>query len=440
MALLPTEAQLREAQSVLGTGERLVEVLHPHIFSFFRYFDVGVALLIWDALLAYLLYLGPLEGIHTTDRAGTFTPMLPILIWAGLATLLGTVAVVRFRGAFRFMYWIAVLIGIVLGALMTFVYGTEDIASAFAVAYGLLVAFVALFAAEIYRKAFSYYITDLRVVLRYKLFAAKETDLRFEKIEDWKISRSFIWRILGIGTIRPYTGTEDGKADPDRAFDSPDECMFGIRDPERVRRDLVDLILAHDRARYGGVPEPAPAPPRKAEPASRVSYYKPASTPSKAPSKAATHAAPRTQRNYERIAPDAARTSRGGEEPSAYDEEEEADEDRYDEAEEDVGDEEEPEEAPAPHPATRGHRAPHGHAPPPAPVEDDRIDPAAGAYRGPSKDIRPRRMYPQAAEGSLEPSLVEHREMRFEGGDDEDRPRGKRSQGRAEEDLKPRGL
>jgi hypothetical protein len=438
---VPTEAQLREAQYVLGSGERLVEVLHPHIFSFFRYFDVGVALLIWDALLAYLLYLGPLEGLHTTDSAGAFTPMLPILIWAALATLLGTVAVVRFRGAFRFLYWFAVLVGIVLGALMTFVYGTGEVAAAFAVAYGLLVAIVALFAAEVFRKAFSYYITDLRVVLRYKLFAAKETDLRFEKIEDWKITRSFIWRMLGIGTIRPYTGTEDGKFDPNRAFDSPDECLFGIKDPERVRRDLVDLILSHDRARYGAVPEPAPAPTsRRPEPAPSISYYQPA--PADAPAKATARAPPRTQRNYERVTPaTAARAPRREEEQATVTDEEEGDEgDRHEEAGEDTG--EEPEEARTPHPARRSAQAPPARAPPPVPEEDDSIDPAAGAYRSPTTDRQPRRMFPQASEGRLEPQLVEHREMRFEAGDEEygERPRGKKSQGRAEEDLKPRGL
>lgn len=347
---------------MLGAREELKEVLHPSVFSFFRYYVVGFSLLVWIVLLALLLYVSPSDIRDAIwDDGGRAS--LPMFIWVGLATLVGLVALRLYGGPFRVAYWAALVVGLIIAILIAVDYMEGEFTRVFPLTYGLFVALISLFAAEIYRRAFTYYITDLRVVIRYRLLSTKETDLRFEKIEDWKVSRTLLWRILGVGTIRPYTGTEDGKVDPNRGVDTPDECLYGISNPERVRRLLVDLILERDRR--GTEPTTARAAAGPAPEAPKVAYYQPAA-------QVATTA---PKRNYERVAPQRVPgTGTGGEEAEGTAE----------------GDEAAPAEEEAPE-------------------EDDRIDPAAGAYRAAPSEPQPRRMFPQLAGNDVEPQLVEQR-------------------------------
>ena len=347
---------------MLGAHEQLVEVLHPAVLAFFRYYIVGFSLLVWVVLLALLLYLSPSDirdAIWDDGGRASF----PMLIWVGLAALVGLGALRLYSGPFRVAYWAAVVVGLIIGILIAVGYMDGEFTRVFPLTYGLFVALISIFVAEVYRRAFTYYITDLRVVIRYRLLSTKEIDLRFEKIEDWKVSRTLLWRVLGVGTIRPYTGTEDGKVDPNRGVDTPDECLYGISNPERVRRLLVDLILERDRR--GTEPTTARPAAQPAPEAPKVAYYQPA----------AQSATTAPKRNYERVAPQPApETGAGGEEVEGK-----AEGDEAASAEEET------------------------------PEEDDRIDPAAGAYRAAPSEPQPRRMFPQLAGDDVEPRLVEQR-------------------------------
>jgi hypothetical protein len=302
----------KDASGILGTNERLIRKLHPHVLSFFRYYAIGVVLLIWTVVLTMIVLWDYPVGFEDLDWFGKdLNPMLPIILWAVMAALLGISLVRGFMMGFQVLYWISIVLGVVLTALFIWYWDMKDFAPRFALIYGYVDGLVTILVAELYRRAFSYYISDLRIVIRYKLLSSKEVNLRFEKIEDWKITRSLSWRILGVGTIRPYTGTEDGKADLNRAFDAPDECLYGIWDPENIKKLLVDLVLERDQIRgtvetpvvevpkkkKGREPEiavePAPEPvpePVQAEPEAQVSYYQPAPV-----------AAPAPTRNYERV-------------------------------------------------------------------------------------------------------------------------------------------
>jgi len=391
--MAPTEAEIHEARAILGARENLVKMLHPHVFSFFRYYDPGISLLIWDVLLAIMLFWKPLAGLHEADWAGGpdgIAPILPILLWAGGAALIGLVTVRQFSTAFKGAYWAAVVIGIVMGAIMAFMTGAGRFAPWFTFTYGLFIGIIAIFAAEVYRRAFTYYITDMRVVMRYKLFSTKETDQRFERIEDWKIQRGLIWRILGIGTVRAYTGTEDGKFDPNRGYDSPDECMYGVKNPEGVKRILVDLMIERDRIKSGlGVAATTTAAVAAAPSATPASTSpSPSTQPAPAPPVTEYYQpAPAPARNYERVAPTQARSAPAQTRAAPS----------YDEAAE------EPEAGEWP--STSGRRAPTGP-----------VDPAAGAYPAPASEPQPRRMFPEPEGDRTEPVLVERREMRFDEG------------------------
>jgi len=396
--MAPTEAEIHEARAVLGARENLIRRLHPHVFSFFGYYGPGISLLVWDVLLAIMLFWKPLHGLEEAEFAGGkegIAPMLPILLWAGGATLIGLATVRRFSSMFKGAYWAAVVIAIVMGAIMVFVSKAGGNAPEFTFAYGLFIALIAIFAAEVYRRAFTYYITDMRVIMRYKLFSTKETDQRFERIEDWKIQRGLLWRILGIGTVRAYTGTEDGKVDPNRGYDSPDECMYGVKNPEDVKRTLVDLMIERDRIRTGvGVAATTTASAATGPAATSASTSSSSTQPAPPPPVTEYYQpSPAPIRNYERVpptrertAPAPARASQGYEEAAGEDVEEGGE-----------------------WPSAGARRAPTGAATGP-------VDPAAGAYPAPASEPQPRRMFPEPEGGQPEPVLVEKREMRFDEG------------------------
>ncbi|NIP35896.1 MAG: hypothetical protein GWN18_13115, partial [Thermoplasmata archaeon] len=69
----------------------------------------------------------------------------------------------------------------------------------------------------------------------------------FEKIEDFEVIRPFWFRVVGLGIIRPYTGTEDAKADSDLEHHGPKEALYGIRRPNEVKRQLIEIILERDQ-------------------------------------------------------------------------------------------------------------------------------------------------------------------------------------------------
>lgn len=409
-----SHASKSDIKEVLGANERLVRKLHPHPYSFFRYYGVGISLIAWSIVLYWLFFHGPLSDFEKDGWLGDrLTPMLPMLLWLLGAVIVGAGLVRRFHKAFRVVYWLAVVIGLVLGGLLTFLWTAEgSTLTSLSIAYGLLIALMSILAAEMYRQAFNYYITNLRIVIRYKLFSSHESNLRFEKIEDWKISRPLAWRILGIGSIRPYVGTEDVKDDPDRGYDAPDECLFGIKDPEGVKRQLVDLVLERDQIPYAArAPrsepkpaeakrEPRPAPEAPAQPSQakpspysedEIRPYQPATDAPPAMAGQATSPqvayyqpsdAAQPVRNYERV-----------EAPREYGE------------------------------AEYEMHAPEAPARPPPPEE--RVDPAAGAYEPPAPE-KPRTMYPQAEEPGAEPRLEDKRTMSFQRSSREAPPRKKK--------------
>jgi hypothetical protein len=343
MTMAATRDNSKDVTGILATNERLVSKLHPHVFSFFRYYSIGIVLLVWTIVMTWLFYWGYLKDFADLDWFGKgMNPLIPALLWFLVALVLGLTVVRSFNKGLQVLYWTAAVLMLVLAVLFIWVWGREDIVLAVTVGYAYLDAILTIIVAEIYRRAFSYYITDMRIVIRYKLFSSNEVNLRFEKIEDWKIARSFIWRILGVGTIRPYTGTEDGKADLNREFDAPDECLYGIKNPEGIKRQLVDLVLERDRIGMPDYEEPAEmepavapeaAPPPTAQevappvaaavpaPAQepqleKVEYYQP-SPPPEAPTE------PETARNYERVDPSAYAAEKGIAPPEPYEDEDE---------------------------------------------------------------------------------------------------------------------
>lgn len=301
---LPSNAKGLE----LAHMEQLYMTMRPHVIAFFRYFAVGVLMMIWSVVV-YVLYL---QGWLTYDALNDDVNALVPALFIGVgAILMAWLMVAKFRGGFQVLFWVVTIALFVVSALIIWYWDDPDLAPHLAALYGILMGVGGIIAGTIYRRAFTYYITNQRIVIRYKFLSVKENNYRFEKIEDFKIVRSLFFRLFGLGTIRVYTGTEDGKADPDRTFDGPDEALYGIRKPAEVKQKLVEIILEKDRyaqrmvdileGREGGVPATptATAPVEDEEPEEEVpavAYYRPAPPPEEVAPAAPT-------RNYERVDP-----------------------------------------------------------------------------------------------------------------------------------------
>jgi hypothetical protein len=315
----------------MGANETLLLTLRPHPFSFIRYYSVGIVLLIWIVLTYWLNDQGWLTLDSLSDDLNS---MLPALFLGLGGFIVGKWLVSGFNKGFRYLFWFAIIALLVVTGMFIWYWEEDpDRAFTFAIIYGIAMGVLGIVAAEAFRRAFHYMVTNQRVVIRYKLLSIEETNMRFEKIEDFEIIRPFSWRIVGLGTIRPYTGTEDAKADKDLGFHGPKEAMYGIRNPNKVKRQLIEIILERDQwdkqmvdlledqkkqrdksptpskappvaaqAPPAPAPDPAPAstpvptPASDPAPAESVAYYQPAPAPDPEPS-------PAPSKNYERIDP-----------------------------------------------------------------------------------------------------------------------------------------
>ncbi|MCJ2539889.1 MAG: PH domain-containing protein [Candidatus Thermoplasmatota archaeon] len=318
----------------MGAKEILLMSLRPHPLSFIRYYSVGIVLLVWIVLTYWLNDQGWLTWDSLSDDINS---MMPAFFLALGAFIVGRWLVSGFSKGFRYLYWFAILVLLVVTGMFIWYWEDPDMAFRFAFIYGVVLGIMGIIFAEFYRRAFKYMITNQRIVIRYKLLSIEETNMRFEKIEDFEVIRSLPFRIAGLGTIRPYTGTEDAKADANLGFHGPHEAIYGVRKPNEVKRQLIEIILERDQwdkqmvdlledqkkqrakppapakappvaAAAAAAPvaaptpapiaEPAPTPPPAAEPApaSDVAYYQPAPEPPPEPEPAQT-------RNYEKIEP-----------------------------------------------------------------------------------------------------------------------------------------
>jgi hypothetical protein len=410
----------------VGTSETLLMTLRPHPLSFLRYYSVGIVLLLWIVLTYFLHDQGWLEWEPLGDDLNA---LLPALFLALGGVIVGKWLVDDFNKGFQALYWLAVIVLLVVTGLFIWYWDDSGMAFTFAFLFGITMGVLGIVFAEFYRRAFKYLVTNQRIVLRFKLLSIEETNMRFEKIEDFEIVRSLWFRLAGLGVIRPYTGSEDAKVDENRDFHGPKEALYGIRRPNEVKRQLIEIILERDQwdkqmvelledqkkeaaspapkatpaapappeptpapapaPAPAQAPAPAPATPEPApaqEPGPKVAYYQPSPPPEPEPEPAPTSA---PVRNYERIEP--SRQAPPGEEEMSP-----------------IPPEEDPEPGPAPNPV--------------------------------------RRMYPEAEEPDTQLQMEDTRRMDFESGERPQAPRepdrtAQEEEGwRSRDSRKPRSL
>ena len=242
--------QLRET---LIAGERILAKFHPHPMAFLPWFLPSILLFVWTATyLVILAFFASLFDQFKNLIGGS--DIAPLLFWAIGAFLIGlimprdartskqNVTASTFLKAVHYLYFAL----LALPFILYFVFRAKSAAlelTPWVQIYTVLLSVLMILIYDLYRRSFTYFVTNFRVIFRYRFFKTAENNLRFSQVRDVEIDRSFLERLFKLGNVRPYTGAEENLVDLTPGYDSPDECFFGVRNPEYVKRLILEQML-----------------------------------------------------------------------------------------------------------------------------------------------------------------------------------------------------
>lgn len=243
--------QLRET---LIAGEKILAKFHPHPVSFMPWYLPSILLFIWTA--TYLVILAFFASLFNEFRSfmGGGSDLAPLLFWAIGAFLIGlimprdartskqNVTASTFLKAVHYLYFALLALPFILYFVFRLKAAAVEL-TPWVQVYAILLSLLMLLFYDLYRRSFTYFVTNFRVIFRYRFFKTAENNLRFSQVRDVEIDRSFLQRLFKLGNVRPYTGAEESMVDLTPGYDSPDECFFGVRNPEYVKRLILEQML-----------------------------------------------------------------------------------------------------------------------------------------------------------------------------------------------------
>jgi len=251
-------------------GEEMKMQLKPHFFSFFHLYVIFFLLLVW----AYV--------IHDFFESDKFEEFPGYGFIKGLPfvneVLAGTIIWVRYlfmdaggQSIFRLYSGLAILGIIVLSYHQWKMEDTMDFGLWFIPGITAAVGLIGLLSVDAYRRSFTYYLTDNRIVIQGNfLMKRSERQVRYNHIEDIKMEQGIVGTILGYGTVLPLTGSGLGTGSDEsmiiagaevkglgigllggsrtsskRIRHNPHDCLYGVPQPSKVR-DLITENIQSD--------------------------------------------------------------------------------------------------------------------------------------------------------------------------------------------------
>jgi hypothetical protein len=267
--------------TLLG-GEELKMKLRPHMFSFFNLYVIFFLLLVWSYIIhdffaqdkfADFPFYESIEGLVQDSEV-----LAGAIIWSLVLFIVGFAARYFFldsggQGIFR-LYSSVAIIGIAVLSYHQWKIGdTMAFGRWFIPSMTAGVALIGLFSVEFYRRSFTYFLTDNRIVLKSNfLMNRSERQVRYNHIEDIKLEQGIIGSIIGYGTVLPLTGSGLGtgtdesmviagsgaevkglgsigiaggsRSSSKRTRHNPHDCLFGVPSPGKVRDLITENIQA----------------------------------------------------------------------------------------------------------------------------------------------------------------------------------------------------
>ena len=263
-------------------GEEMKMQLKPHFFSFFHLYVIFFFLLVW----AYVIH--DFFDSHTFQDFRFYDIIIKIpfvnevlagaIIWSLALFVVGFIARYFFMDAggqsiFRLYSGLAILGIVVLSYHKWKMEDTEAFGLWFIPGVTAAVGLIGLLSVDAYRRSFTYYLTDNRIVIQGNfLMNRSERQVRYNHIEDIKMEQGVVGTILGYGTVLPLTGSGLGTGSDEtmviagsgaevkglgigllggsrtsskRIRHNPHDCLYGVPQPSKVR-DLITENIQSD--------------------------------------------------------------------------------------------------------------------------------------------------------------------------------------------------
>ena len=264
-------------------GEEMKMQLKPHIFSFFHLYIIFFLLLIW----AYVIHdffesdkfeefpgYSIIKGIPFVNEV-----LAGVIIWSLALFAVGFAVRFLFMDAggqsiFRLYSGVAIIGIIVLSYHQWKMEDTIDFGRWFIPGITAAVGLLGMLSVDAYRRSFTYYLTDNRIVLQSNfLMNRSERQVRYNHIEDIKMEQGVVGTVLGYGTVLPLTGSGLGTGSDEsmvmvgsgtdvkglgsigfaggsrtsskRIRHNPKDCLYGVPNPSKVR-DLITENIQSD--------------------------------------------------------------------------------------------------------------------------------------------------------------------------------------------------
>ena len=263
-------------------GEEMKMQLKPHFFSFFHLYIIFFFLLVWAYVIHDFFDAHKFQDFRFYDIIIKIPFVNEVLagaiIWSLALFVVGFIARYLFMDAggqsiFRLYSGLAILGIVVLSYHKWKMEDTEAFGLWFIPGITAAVGLIGLLSVDAYRRSFTYYLTDNRIVIQGNfLMNRSERQVRYNHIEDIKMEQGIVGTILGYGTVLPLTGSGLGTGSDEsiiiagsgaevkglgigllggsrtsskRIRHNPHDCLYGVPQPSKVR-DLITENIQSD--------------------------------------------------------------------------------------------------------------------------------------------------------------------------------------------------
>ena len=263
-------------------GEEMKMQLKPHFFSFFHLYVIFFFLLVWAYVIHDFFDAHKFQDFRFYDIIIKIPFVNEVLagaiIWSLALFVVGFIARYLFMDAggqsiFRLYSGLAILGIVVLSYHKWKMEDTEAFGLWFIPGITAAVGLIGLLSVDAYRRSFTYYLTDNRIVIQGNfLMNRSERQVRYNHIEDIKMEQGIVGTILGYGTVLPLTGSGLGTGSDEtmviagsgaevkglgigllggsrtsskRIRHNPHDCLYGVPQPSKVR-DLITENIQSD--------------------------------------------------------------------------------------------------------------------------------------------------------------------------------------------------
>lgn len=245
-----------------------MKVLHPTRLSFARIYAVGVLLMAWGVAFLILVnttlwsndiskYIGALHFLSAYIFGSAASPAAA-MFWVVVTFIASLISLRLARGHRHWLIFFGLILLIILSVLglreLSF-FGTHTIYYLFGTTFGAGV--VAFVLADVYRRAYKYYITNQRISIIRKFLTYSELYFRYENLADIDVYVTVPGRIFSYGDIVPISNADIGAGEnligrmsrsgvkikgTEVARKTPSECFFGVRKPYMVRSEMAEYM------------------------------------------------------------------------------------------------------------------------------------------------------------------------------------------------------